>query len=228
MKTKVLIFDFDDTLGCRETYCYRTFSEILDKVSPGLDPWEREMILQQIMIYDQHGTVPRSYIREKLLNKFGIEIGEDIQEVWNASQWRNTVLYSDTRKVLEELKRRGYRLAVLTNGSVEGQSGKLKKSGLLDLLEEVLISCETSYKKPDPRIFWQLTDWMEVEPQECAYIGDLFRNDIYGAHKAGIRPIWFWPHGHREISIEVERISSLSELLDLFPMIDSMDEEEEV
>ena len=225
MKTKVLIFDFDDTLGCREKYCYRTFCEILDRVAPGLDPWEREMILQQMMIYDQNGTVPRAYIRERLLEKFGIELGEDIQECWNATQWRNTVLYSDTREVLEELKRRGYRLAVLTNGSLEGQSGKLRQSGLLDLLEEVLISGQTRYKKPDPRIFRQLMDKMGVTPQECVFVGDQFRNDIYGAHEAGIRPIWFWPHGYREVSVEVERISSLSELLDLFPAMDEKENE---
>ena len=82
MDIKAIIFDFDDTLGDREKYSYRTFCEVLDRVCPGLDPWDREMVLQHMMILDQHGEVNRSYVRNGILEKFGIDLGENLHEYW--------------------------------------------------------------------------------------------------------------------------------------------------
>lgn len=220
MNTKAVIFDFDDTIGNREIYSYITFCEVLDLKYPDLDPWKREAVVQHMMVYDQNGEVGRDYVRERILGKFGIDIGEDIQQYWIQHQWRNTAVYDDTDLVLHELKNRGYRLGILTNGTVEGQSGKVEKSGIADLLDAVVISGATPYKKPDPEIFLLTAEKMHMNPRECAYVGDMFLNDMYGAHCAGMRPIWYWPHGFRKVSVEIERIQCLSDLLDLFPKLE--------
>ena len=217
MGIKAVIFDFDDTLGNREKYSYITFSEVLDRVCPDLEPWKREMVLQYMMICDQHGEVNRSYVRSCVLEKFGIDLGADLHDYWMKNQWRNSVLYDDARPVLEELGKRGYRLGILTNGPSYGQRAKVRKSGLEDLLDAVVVSGETDCAKPDPRIFEMIAEMLSLPTAQCAYVGDMFRNDIYGAHLAGMVPVWFWPHGPREVSVEVRRIQSLTDLLDLFP-----------
>ena len=114
-------------------------------------------------------------------------------------------------------KQRGYRLGILTNGPSYGQRAKVRKSGLEDLLDAVVVSGETDCAKPDPRIFEMIAEMLSLPTAQCAYVGDMFRNDIYGAHLAGMVPVWFWPHGPREVSVEVRRIQSLTDLLDLFP-----------
>ncbi len=222
MDIKAVIFDFDDTLGNREKYSYLTFSEVLDRVAPELDPWKREMLLQHMMIFDQHGEVNRSYVRNSVLEKFGIDLGENLHDYWMKNQWRNSMLYDDARPVLEELKKRGYRLGILTNGPSYGQRAKVRKSGLEDLLDAVVVSGETDCAKPDPRIFEMIAEMLSLPAAQCAYVGDMFRNDIYGAHLAGMFPVWFWPHGSREVSVEVERIQSLTDLMNLFPGTESV------
>ena len=217
MSIQAVIFDFDDTLGNRERYSYITFSEVLDGVCPDLDPWKREMILQQMMIYDQHGEVNRSYVRNIILEKFGIDLGENLHDYWMKNQWRHSMLYEDAWTVLEELKRRGYKLGILTNGSAFGQWGKIRKNGLEDVMDAIVVSGDTDCAKPDPEIFRMIAGKLGLAEKECAYVGDMFRNDIYGAHLAGMFPIWFWPHGTRDVSVEVTRIGSLTDLLDLFP-----------
>ncbi|MBR2759887.1 MAG: HAD family hydrolase, partial [Solobacterium sp.] len=185
MDIKAIIFDFDDTLGDREKYSYRTFCEVLDRVCPGLDPWDREMVLQHMMILDQHGEVNRSYVRNGILEKFGIDLGENLHEYWLGNQWRNSVLFEDAFSVLETLKQRGYKIGILTNGEAYGQRAKLRKNGLEELVDAAIASGETDYAKPDARIFEKIAGMLGLSTGECAYVGDMFRNDIYGAHKAG-------------------------------------------
>jgi FMN phosphatase YigB (HAD superfamily) len=60
-------------------------------------------------------------------------------------------------------------------------------------------------------------DKLGVKPEECAFVGDMFSRDVYGAHLAGMMPIWIWPHGDRDCRLpEVTQIHRLAELLDLF------------
>jgi len=217
MDIKAVIFDFDDTLGFRERYTYLTYCQKLDEVCPGLDPWKREMYLQYLMVIDQHGEVERTYIRDRFLDKLGIDLGEDFQEYWHTRQCDNVVLYDDAMETVLELKKRGYLIGILTNGSSYGQRSKVVNSGLIDCIDGLLISGETNCQKPDPEIFRQIAAQMNVKPEECAYVGDMFRNDMYGAHEAGMRPIWCWPHGYRDVSVDITRIRCLKDLLDLFP-----------
>ena len=216
MDIKAIIFDFDDTLGDREKYSYRTFCEVLDRVCPDLDPWDREMVLQHMMVLDQHGEVNRSYVRNGILEKFGIDLGENLHEYWLGNQWRNSVLFEDAFSVLETLKQRGYKIGILTNGEAYGQRAKLRKNGLEELVDAAIASGETDCAKPDARIFEKIAGMLGLSTGECAYVGDMFRNDIYGAHKAGMVPVWFWPHGYRDVSVNVLRIHALSDLLNLF------------
>ena len=49
-----IIFDFDDTLGNREDYAYKLFTEIISKYCT--NELLRESIVQHCMIWDQNGN----------------------------------------------------------------------------------------------------------------------------------------------------------------------------
>ena len=61
---KAVFFDFDDTLGNREIYAYRCYKDILKQHCHIEDPIEFEAVLQQVMIFDQHGDVNKAYVAE--------------------------------------------------------------------------------------------------------------------------------------------------------------------
>ncbi|MBQ9328213.1 MAG: HAD family hydrolase [Solobacterium sp.] len=215
MTIKAVIFDFDDTLGNREDYSHRTYIQRIEEVMPDADPWLKETVIQMCLIYDQHGDINKHFVRKRLLETMGIDLGEDIQDYWMSHQCENVVLYPEARSTIEELKARGYLVGVLSNGDSYGQHRKLNRSGIEDLLDVLVVSGDTDTKKPDPKIFIETAEKLGVLPEECIYVGDSFRNDIYGSHLAGMTPVWVWPHGDRYTDLDILRISKLSELLDV-------------
>jgi REG-2-like HAD superfamily hydrolase len=115
-----------------------------------------------------------------------------------------------TAETLEELRRRGYRLGVISNadGRVEAL---LEETGLLPHFEFVIDSATVGVEKPDPRIFRLGLERMGAEPHEAVYVGDIYEIDIVGARAAGMRAILVDPLsrlGH----LDCDRIAALHEL----------------
>lgn len=115
-----------------------------------------------------------------------------------------------TEEVLDELKRRGYRLGVISNadGSVEAL---LESLGLRRHFEFVIDSGSVGVEKPDPRIFRMALERMRVEPHEAAYVGDVYEIDVVGARAAGMSA-WLIDPLMRLGHLDCDRIASLAEL----------------
>jgi putative hydrolase of the HAD superfamily len=101
-------------------------------------------------------------------------------------------------EVLEHLRSRGYKLGIISNGFGESQRAKLVEFGLLDWVDEALISEEEQMRKPDERIFKLAAARLGVKAAECVFVGDNPEADIFGAHQAGMKTSWFkgflpWP-----------------------------------
>ena len=217
MTIKAILFDFDDTLGNREEYSHRTYIQRINEKAPDADPWLKEIAVQSALIYDQHGEARKSYVREQVLAKTGIDLGEDFTSYWAHHQCENALLYDDAMPTLRELKNRGYLLGILTNGDSYCQHRKVERCGLEEIMDAITVSGDTDTAKPDPEIFRMTAEKLGVRPEECAFVGDMYSRDIYGAHLAGMEPVWIWPHGTRFTSLdEVTVIRHLSDLTDLY------------
>ena len=101
-----------------------------------------------------------------------------------------------TADTLVELRRRGYRMAVISNA--DGHVERLLETvGLRPYFEFVLDSSVVGIDKPDPRIFHMAAERMGIEPAEAVYVGDIYEIDVQGARAAGMRailvdPLWRW------------------------------------
>jgi putative hydrolase of the HAD superfamily len=120
-----------------------------------------------------------------------------------------------TLETLEELRRRGYRLGVISNadGRVEAL---LESVGLRPHFELVIDSGEVGIDKPDPRIFHLAAERMGVQPAETLYVGDIYEIDVQGARAAGMEAILIDPQSSRE-GLDCDRIRAIHDLLDLLP-----------
>jgi REG-2-like HAD superfamily hydrolase len=120
-----------------------------------------------------------------------------------------------TVETLEELRRRGYRLGVISNA--DGRIDPLLESvGLHEHFELVVDSGLVGIDKPDPRIFHHALEQMGVQPHEAVYVGDIYEIDVQGARAAGMRailidPLWKWDDK------DCERIRGIHDLLDVLP-----------
>lgn len=210
---KAVLFDFDDTLGNREDYAYRFFKDILEENTDITDPLEKEAVLQDIMLWDEHGNVKKTHIAEMLEEKYSIKLPyEDFTKYWNDHLWEYTVPFAGTEKVLKQLSEE-YKLGVITNGPSYGQHKKLEKSGLLPYFNEehIIVSGDYGFHKPDVRLFKTAADKIGVSVSECVFVGDIFANDILGALRSGMKAVWIW-NGRRNCNLDIPVIHVIDEL----------------
>ena len=127
------------------------------------------------------------------------------------SLWR--VMHDDTPAVLDALRTRGLRLAVVSNA--DGRiAAALAASGLDRHFDAIIDSHVVGVEKPDPRIFRLALDQCGVAPHEALFVGDIYEIDVRGARNAGMDAVLIDPlsmYGE----VDCRRISRLSELLDL-------------
>ena len=118
-----------------------------------------------------------------------------------------------TAPALNELKKRGYILAVVSNsdGRIESAFQQARLTGYFDFFIDSYI---VGIEKPDPRIFQLAIERAGVAANEAAYVGDLYPVDVVGARSAGLLPILYDPF---DLNREADclRIRSISGLLDL-------------
>lgn len=120
-----------------------------------------------------------------------------------------TQVAEGTTETLAALAETGYRLGVISNA--DGRMEALLESvGLRAHFEFVVDSEVVGMQKPDPGIFLEGCRRMELLPERCLYVGDLYPVDYLGATRAGLRAVLFDPWGFHDG--EAPRIQSLREL----------------
>jgi putative hydrolase of the HAD superfamily len=118
-----------------------------------------------------------------------LKLAEELAETFPILRRKKHVLYPDAITVLEQLVRK-YSLGLLTNGAPDLQRTKIEGAGLGRYFDEVLISGETGFGKPDPRVFEMLVGRLGSSVHETLMIGDRLATDVQGAQRAGIRAVW--------------------------------------
>lgn len=96
-------------------------------------------------------------------------------------------VYADAVEVLQALRDRGVRTAVVSNVGFDLRP-VLEAHGLLALVDAVVLSFEAGAIKPEPEIFLAACDALAVAPGEALMVGDHAAADG-GAADAGIRTL---------------------------------------
>jgi len=103
-------------------------------------------------------------------------------------------------------------VAVLSNGDHDQQVDKLHRTGLGDLVGQVITSSDLAVAKPDPRAFHGAVQRLGVEPSQVLYCGDRLDIDAVAATEAGLMGVWLNRTGTTPGNLPVASITSLSEL----------------
>lgn len=99
--------------------------------------------------------------------------------------------YPDAVEVMEELRRRGIRIAVLSDVPFDLRP-IFDHYGMRHLAEEFFLSGEHGTVKAERELFRIAMRTLGVEPGECLMVGDNNANDGFAIHE-GIRT-WLMPH----------------------------------
>ncbi len=99
-------------------------------------------------------------------------------------------LFPDTLETLEELKRQGFKLGLITNGPAEMQREKLARFPIEPYFGSVVIEGVFGAGKPDRAVFEHSLRVAGVAPAEAWHVGDNLYADIGGAQAVGIHAVW--------------------------------------
>lgn len=93
--------------------------------------------------------------------------------------------------VLEELRREGYRLGMISNaGDKPNVCRLISKANLEDIFDPLLVSASEGIRKPDKRLFERVLTAWGLGGRQVVMVGDTLEEDILGAQNAGVRHIW--------------------------------------
>ena len=131
----------------------------------------------------------------------------------------DTICFCDNSyELLKSLKGRVKQYAV-TNGTKIAHDKKLSKSGLIDVFDDIFISEEVGYEKPDVRFFEHV--WAKIgayRPDEVMIVGDSLTSDMKGGNNAGIVCCWYNPKKvpntkNLKIDYEIENLNEIKALI---------------
>ena len=97
--------------------------------------------------------------------------------------------FPDARQVLRDLKARGDRTAILSNGSPDMLTSVVETAGVKEHLDAVLSVDTVRMFKPRPEVYALVTDRFAVKPSEVTFVSSN-RWDVMGAAAFGFRCVW--------------------------------------
>ncbi|MDO8480953.1 MAG: HAD family hydrolase [Nanoarchaeota archaeon] len=120
---------------------------------------------------------------------------------------KTKIPFPDTKQTLEALRKKGLRLAVVTNTPRALTLDMLRSCELLSLFNSVNCYDDVERGKPAPDLIMRALKELKVERTDVLYVGDTYTDEL-AAKSAGVTYIGFGRNGDK-------RIEKLSELLSL-------------
>lgn len=133
------------------------------------------------------------------------------------------IIRKEAKKVLSELKRMNLKLGIISNSPIAFHKRVLKRNNLLDFFDDIIISCEVGYRKPDKTIFNIALKRLNVMPNEAIYVGDIPCIDVPGARELGMITI-LMKYGDPAVLIDYTKVQNNEELCKADYVIDNLEE----
>ncbi len=168
---KAVIFDLDDTLYPEIGYVRSCMRAVAEFAASG----DAEKADKYRKIADV--TCDKSAFG--VIDRFADEIGAsaaripEFVETYRGCEPK-IELYPDVLPCLNELKARGVKSALLTDGRPDGQRKKIAALGIADKFDKIIVTDELGedYRKPNERAYKMICEEFGVTPDETAVVGD--------------------------------------------------------
>ena len=167
-----------------------------------------------------------------LIKAIFFDLGDTLvaeESVGDKSLWEATLeKLPHLDEVLTELKRRGYKLGVITNTVTSREEHvriALRKINLEKYFDVVVTSVDVGFDKPDERIFITAFKALDVKPEESVMVGNRISSDILGGNRIGMKTILYkWNERYLEIIqlLEEEPTRTIISLKELLKVLDEI------
>ncbi len=142
------------------------------------------------------------------LTKEPLEVYDDYLKEFEAN-WK---VFDDVSETLTELKNRGYKLGIISNGKFEQQVKKLKKVKIFDMFDCVFTSSQFEVSKPNPKLFENIFNKLSLNYAEVCYIGDDLKKDILPCKAIGVDAIFVNRSG-ADVKEDIVQVQNLTQVI---------------
>jgi HAD superfamily hydrolase (TIGR01549 family) len=173
------VLDLDDTLIDHKAW-------ILDKAERLAEAGAAEpaLLRREALRLVEEGAAAR--LVEALIEALALRASRDVLiERYRAARPETCRVHDDVLPTLDTLRRRGYRLALLTDNPPESQRQKLEVSGLGAAFDAIVFAREAGAEKPAAAGFEAVARRLGLAPDVLAMAGDDPWRDVAGACGAG-------------------------------------------
>lgn len=180
---KGVIFDLDDTLYSEKQYVRSGYKKIGEYL-------RREDAAEKLWRYFEDGR--------KAIDAYLSEIGEEEKKAECLKIYREQMpeisLYEGVSEMIENLKIKGIKVGIITDGRPEGQRNKIKVLGLESLIDDIIITDElggTQFRKPNDISFRIMQNRWRLPFEQIMYVGDNPNKDFQAPKQLGMRWVYF-------------------------------------
>jgi FMN phosphatase YigB (HAD superfamily) len=181
--TRALVVDLDDTLVAASR-AMRRAERVL--VELGIDRQTWQTTFDRWWSRFTRGAVSAAEMRYARWADLGLsgDAGVAADTAWRSVAFGSRMRHG-ARAFLRDARAAGFRLVILTNGTVDPQRLTIERTGLTSLVDGVIITEELGMHKPHAEPFLRAAAMVNVAPAAASMIGDNLAVDIIGALEAG-------------------------------------------
>lgn len=189
---KAVLFDLDGTLLNRDKSVELFINKQYERLYELLSHIPKEQYISRFIELDNHGYVWKDKVYQQLISEFNIPFvtWEELLQDYVQQFKHHCVGFPHIHKMLEELKNNKIALGMITNGYGQFQMDNIKALDIEKYFDVILVSEWEGIKKPNPKIFMNALEQLNVEPSESVFIGDHPENDVKAAQNVGMKGIW--------------------------------------
>ena len=205
---RAILFDLDDTIISASASTPSAMEQACAQFAPGIPGvsfeglydafqsaamrfWSDATRQRQGRLNPAQATLA---IAECALEGLGVRedsgLAGELAQSYLTTRERSLRLYPGAIETLEKLRGEGVRLALITNGSAEGQRGKVVRFGLERYFGCIIIEGEFGVGKPDERVYRHALATLDTEPSDAWMVGDNLEWEVATPQRLGLRGIW--------------------------------------
>lgn len=218
---KAVLFDLGDTLVqvadvaeihrriLEEQGIHRSREELVEANRTA----ERLLRLELMKTMSDEFWVKRNTL---FLEQLGVVGREDLARFISQRWWdySDVALYPDAKDTLSDLKRKGLKVGIVTNGLQTDVGKIMAKTSLEPSFFDVIVTVSLANgMKPEEEIFRHALGLLNVTASETLFVGDTVEYDYEGATKAGIKAVLI--DRHDRFNGDYAKIRDLKEVLNM-------------
>jgi putative hydrolase of the HAD superfamily len=207
-----MLIDMDDTIITHTETSTRCWGDLCVTFAPRLPTHAThdEMLSTLNQIRREFWSNPARYHRyrtdmlgsrrailTRFLNQVGMAEGEEASALahemahhFTEAQIGSITAFPGAIEAVRELRARGLKLALITNGEGREQRRKIERFDLAPLFDCVIVEGEFGKGKPEPEVYHHALNELGVAPHEAWMVGDNLEWEVAVPKQLGLYTVW--------------------------------------